>query len=122
MTQQAKPWILAIILSTGLMAPPVAVAKDPIQLSPAASRVVEEYLAKIGGRFGALVVSADGQKAVYHICQSRLWKNCDDYELNDRYVSIPSGRLAAKEAMGQCGGECVLLYMNEKQMQSYAAQ
>ena len=106
----------------GLMGGAPALAKEPIALSPAASKVVQEYLGKIGGRFGALAASSDGQKATYYICQARLWKNCDDYELNDRFVSIPSGKLAAKEAMGRCGGNCVLLYLNEKQMQGYSAQ
>ncbi len=106
----------------GLMGGAPALAKEPIALSPAASKVVQEYLGKIGGRFGALAASSDGQKATYHICQARLWKNCDDYELNDRFVSIPSGKLAAKEALGRCGGNCVLLYLNEKQMQGYSVQ
>lgn len=91
-------------------------AQDPVALSPAVSRVVQEYLAKVDGRFGALAVSTDGTRATYYICQARLWKNCDDYELNDRFVSIPSGRLAAQKAMGRCGGNCVLLFMNEKRM------
>ena len=102
-------------LATG----PGAIAKQPIALSAAASRVVQEYLSKVQGRFGALAVSSDGQRATYHLCQSRLWKNCDDYELADRFVSIPSGQLAAKSAMSRCGGTCVLLYINETQKQGY---
>ena len=98
---------------------PGAIAKQSIALSPEAGRAVQEYLGKVHGRFGALAVSSDGQKAVYHLCQSRLWKNCDDYELADRFVSIPSGHLAAKTAMSRCGGTCVLLYVNETQKQAY---
>ena len=99
-----------------------AMAKEPIALSPSASKTVQDYLAKIGGRFGALAASSDGRKATYYICQARLWKNCDDYELNNRFVSVPSGKLAAKEALARCGGNCVLLYLNEKRMQGYSAQ
>jgi len=93
-----------------------ATAQESIPLSAEANRIVQEYLAKIDGRFGAVAVSTDGTKAAYHICQARLWKNCDDYELNDRFVSIPSGRLAAQKAMGRCGGNCVLLFLNEKRV------
>jgi hypothetical protein len=100
---------------------PDAIAKEPVALSAETGRVVEDYLVRVQGRFGALAVSSDGQRAVYHLCQSRLWKNCDDYELADRFVSIPSGKLAAETAMSRCGGNCVLLYVNEKQKQSYTA-
>jgi hypothetical protein len=110
--------VLLVCLATG----PGAFAKEPIALSAAAGRVVQEYLGKVQGRFGALAVSSDGQRAVYHLCQSRLWKNCDDYELADRFVSIPSGQLAAKIAMSRCGGGCVLLYVNEKRKQAYTAE
>jgi hypothetical protein len=99
---------------------PDAIAKEPVALSAETDHVVEDYLVRVHGRFGALAVSSDGQRAVYHLCQSRLWKNCDDYELADRFVSIPSGKLAAETAMSRCGGTCVLLYINEKQKQAYA--
>lgn len=96
-------------------------AQAPVALSPEASRVVAEYRQRISGRFGALAVSTDGRRAAYHICQARLWKNCDDYSLNDRFVSIPSGKLAGQEALARCGGGCVILYMNEQEMRPYAA-
>lgn len=122
MARPVKRWILAAALA-GLMAAcasdsqePAALSSEPIALSPQASRVVQEYRQKIGGRLGALAVSTDGTRASYHICQSRLWKNCDDYELNDRFVSIPSGRIAGEKALARCGGGCVILYMNEKEM------
>jgi hypothetical protein len=99
-----------------------ALAQDSITLSPQANRIVQEYLDKVHGRFGALAVSSDGRRATYYICQARLWKNCDDYELNNRFVSIPSGRLAAKQAIARCGGTCVLLYINEKRMQTDSAR
>ena len=38
-------------------------------------------LRKVGGRFGALALSQDGTRATYYICQSRLWKNCDNYRI-----------------------------------------
>ncbi len=110
--------VLLGCLATG----PAAIAKQSIALSAEAGRVVQDYLARVDGRFGALAVSSDGQRAVYHLCQSRLWKNCDDYELADRFVSIPSGHLAAKKAMARCGGTCVLLYVNDTQKQAYTVE
>lgn len=47
------------------------------------------------------------------VAASRLWKNCDNYELNDRFVSVPSARLAAREALVRCGG-CSILYLNDR--------
>jgi len=86
-------------------------------VGPEASRVIGEYLEKVSGRFGALAVSEDGQSAAYYICQSRLWKNCDDYSLEDSYITIPSGHLAAKLAEERCrgvtGGACVVLFIND---------
>jgi hypothetical protein len=96
--------LIAAILLGCLATGPGVFAKEPLALSASAGRIVQEYLGKVHGRFGALAVSTDGQRAVYHLCQSRLWKNCDDYELADRFVSIPSGHLAAKTAMSRCGG------------------
>ena len=90
-----------------------------IIVGPAASRVIGEYLAKVSGRFGALAISRDGQSAAYYICQSRLWKNCDDYSLEDSFISVPSGHLAAKLAERRCrgyaggSGGCVVLFINE---------
>ena len=88
-------------------------------MGPEASRVIGEYLSKVSGRFGALAISRDGQAAAYYVCQSRLWKNCDDYSLQDGVVSIPSGQLAAKLAEQRCrgyaggSGGCVVLFINE---------
>jgi hypothetical protein len=117
-----KRYVIPVAMLACLIGACAVGAKEPIALSPEASRVVQDYLGKIGGRFGALVASTDGRRAIYHICQSRLWKNCDDYELNDRFVSVPSGRLAAEQAKARCGGSCVLLYMNEKEMRPYTTQ
>jgi hypothetical protein len=114
--------LIAATLLGCLATGPGAIAKEPLALSASAGRIVQEYLGKVHGRFGALAVSTDGQKAVYHLCQSRLWKNCDDYELADRFVSIPSGHLAAKTAMSRCGGNCVLLYVNDTQKQAYVVK
>jgi hypothetical protein len=89
-------------------------ATTPIATSAATQATIQEYLRKVEGRFGALAVSRDGSRAVYYICQSRLWKNCDNYELNDRFVSIPSSRLAGREALSRCGGGCSILYLNDE--------
>lgn len=88
-------------------------------VGPAAAKVIGEYLQKVSGRFGALAISRDGQSAAYYICQSRLWKNCDDYSLEDSLISIPSGQLAAKLAERRCrgyaggSGGCVVLFVND---------
>src|SRR5687768_15622346 len=91
-----------------------------IIVGPTAAKVIGQYLEKVSGRFGALAISRDGQAAAYYICQSRLWKNCDDYSLEDSFKSIPSGQLAAKLAERRCrgyaggSGGCVVLFINEK--------
>ena len=91
-----------------------------IIVGPAAAKVIGQYLEKVSGRFGALAISRDGQAATSYICQSRLWKNCDDYSLEDSFISIPSGHLAAKLAERRCrgyaggSGGCVVLFINEK--------
>jgi hypothetical protein len=88
-------------------------------VGPAAAKVIGEYLQKVSGRFGALAISRDGQSAAYYICQSRLWKNCDDYSLEDSLISIPSGRLASDLAERRCrgfaggSGGCVVLFVND---------
>ena len=88
-----------------------------IVVGPQASKVIGEYLEKVSGRYGALAISHDGKTAAYYICQSRQWKNCDDYSLEDSYISIPSGHLAAKLAEQRCrgvtGGDCILLFVND---------
>jgi hypothetical protein len=86
----------------------------PIATGPQAQATIDDYLRKVDGRFGALALAQDGTRATYYICQSRLWKNCDNYELNDRFVSVPSARLAAQEALSRCGGGCGILYLNDQ--------
>ena len=96
-----------------------------IVVGPDASKVIGEYLSKVSGRFGALAISRDGQTATYYICQSRLWKNCDDYSLEDSFMSIPSGQLAAKLAEQRCrgyaggSGGCVVLFVNDTWKQPF---
>jgi hypothetical protein len=94
-----------------------------IVVGPDASKVIGEYLSKVSGRFGALAISRDGTAAAYYICQSRLWKNCDDYSLEDSFISIPSGHLAAKLAEERCrgvtGGGCIVLFINETWKQQF---
>ena len=121
---------VATALTAGLVvagaAAPTQAAETGLQpdgsmiVGPAAAKVIGQYLEKVSGRFGALAISRDGQSASYYICQSRLWKNCDDYSLEDSYISIPSGQLAAKLAERRCrgyaggSGGCVVLFVNEK--------
>ena len=113
--------IALIAMLAGVTVRP-AVADGPITLSADAGRVVEVYLEKVRGGFGALAVSPDGQRAVVHLCKSRQWKNCDDYALADRLISVPSGHLAAKRAIAECGEACVLLYVNETQKRAYTVK
>ena len=113
-----RAWIALIAVLACLAAAP-AIAEGPVALSSDAGRIVQGYLEKVHGGFGALAVSPDGQRAVYHLCKSRQWKKCDDYALADRLISIPSGQLAAKRAVAECGETCVLLYVNETQKQPY---
>jgi hypothetical protein len=86
----------------------------PVAASAQAQATINEYLEKVNGRFGALAMSQDGARAGYYICQARLWKNCDDYELNDRFVSIPSAHVASRQALSRCGGGCSILYLNDE--------
>ena len=122
--------VIGAAVTAGLVAAGVAVptqaAETGLQpdgtiiVGPAAAKVIGQYLEKVSGRFGALAISRDGQAAAYYICQSRLWKNCDDYSLEDSFMSIPSGQLAAKLAERRCrgyaggSGGCVVLFINEK--------
>lgn len=90
-----------------------------IMVGPAAAKVIGEYLSKVSGRYGALAISRDGQTAAYYICQSRLWKNCDDYSLEDSFIAVPSGHLAAELAEQRCrgyagGSGCIVLFINDK--------
>ena len=116
---------LAAACMAGLVATSSQAAETGLQpdgrmiVGPAAARVIGDYLSKVSGRFGALAISRDGQSAAYYICQSRLWKNCDDYSLEDSLISIPSGHLAAKLAERRCrgyavgSGGCVVLFVND---------
>ena len=91
----------------------------PVAASPQAQATIDDYLRKVDGRFGALAMSQDGARATYYICQSRLWKNCDDYSLEDSFISTPSGHLAADLAERRCrgyaggSGGCVVLFVND---------
>jgi len=120
--------VIAAAVTAGLAlgaATPTQAAETGLQpdgtiiVGPAAAKVIGQYLEKVSGRFGALAISRDGQAAAYYICQSRLWKNCDDYSLEDSFISIPSGHLAAKLAERRCrgyaggSGGCVVLFVND---------
>lgn len=95
-----------------------------IIVSPQVGKVIGDYLYRVSGRFGALAVSTDGQSAAFYICRSRLWKNCDDYSLEDAFIAIPSGKLAAPLARSRCramtGGDCVVLFVNDRWQRPFA--
>jgi hypothetical protein len=111
--------------SAGLSAAGTGLQPDgSMVVGPDAAKVIGEYLQKVSGRYGGLAISSDGQSAAYYICQSRMWKNCDDYSLEDSYISIPSGRLAAKAAEQRCrgyanGSGCMVLFVNDKWMHQF---
>ena len=117
--------VLALAALLALGAAP-AVADGPYGLqpdgkmivSPQVAKVIGDYLNLVNHRFGALAVSRTGDAAGFYICQSRLWKNCDDYSLEDSFQSIPSGKLAGPLALSQCrgrgSGDCVLLFTNDR--------
>ncbi len=115
-----------LALGTAQMAGP-ALAQDgaygiqpdgKMVVSPQVAKVIGDYLNLVNHRFGALAVSRDGEAAGFYICQSRLWKNCDDYSLEDSFQTIPSGKLAGPLAISECrrrgSGDCVLLFTNDR--------
>src|SRR5919109_1436849 len=116
---------VAMIAGLALRSVPAAAETAKVGLQPdgqlivgqQASKVIGEYLRKVSGRYGALAIAPDGNAASYYICQSRLWKNCDDYSLEDSFISIPSGHLAAKLAEQRCrgvtGSGCTVLFIND---------
>ena len=118
----ATAGVASLVLGAGVPAQAAETGLQPdgtMIVGPAAAKVIGDYLAKVSGRFGALAISRDGQAAAYYICQSRLWKNCDDYSLEDSFISVPSGHLAADLAERRCrgyangSGGCVVLFVND---------
>ncbi|MEZ5832331.1 MAG: hypothetical protein R3D05_14240 [Dongiaceae bacterium] len=101
-------------------------ADGRIVVSAAANADIQHYVEAVSGRFGALAVSQDGTRAVSYICQSRLWKNCDEPGGDESNLSIPSGRLARDEALTRCrsqsGAACILLFINDDQQREFAVQ
>jgi hypothetical protein len=91
-----------------------------------ANSAIQRYVEQVSGRFGALAVSQDGAKAVSYICQSRLWKNCDEPGNEDSNIAIPSGKIARDEALTRCrsqsGAACILLFINDDQQRDFAIQ
>jgi hypothetical protein len=91
-----------------------------------ANSAIQRYAQQVSGRFGALAVSQDGTKAVSYICQSRLWKNCDEPGNEDSNIAIPSGRIARDEALTRCrsqsGAACILIFINDDQQRDFAVQ
>ncbi len=93
-------------------------------VSPQVAKVIGDYLNLVNHRYGALAVSRTGEAAGFYVCQSRLWKNCDDYSLEDSFQSIPSGKLAGPLAISECrsrgSGDCVLLFTNDRWQRPFA--
>jgi hypothetical protein len=95
-------------------------------VSAAANDEIQHYAQKVSGRFGALAVSQDGAKAVSYICNSRLWKNCDEPGGDESNLAIPSGKVARDEALTRCrnqsGAACILLFINDDQQREFDVQ
>jgi hypothetical protein len=92
-------------------------------ITAATNASVQQYVAKVSGRFGALAISQDGTRAVSYVCSSRLWKNCDEPGAEDSNLAIPSGRVARDEALTRCraesGAACILLFINDDQQRDF---
>lgn len=99
-----------------------AAGRQPINLSPEVQDSVERYLAKAQGRFGGFAVSRDGSRAISYFCPSPRPQNCGDVRLDDSFVAIPSGQVAARRAMDRCGSDCVVLYINRMQVRDIVDQ
>ena len=97
-----------------------------LTVTAAANGAIRRYVEQVSGRFGALAVSQDGAKAVSYVCQSRLWKNCDEPGAEDSNIAIPSGKIARDEALTRCrsqsGAACILLFINDDQQRDFAVQ
>ena len=97
-----------------------------LTVTAAANAQIQRYVEQVSGRFGALAVSQDGNKAVSYICQSRLWKNCDEPGAEDSNIAIPSGKIARDEALTRCrsqsGAACILIFINDDQQREFAVQ
>lgn len=133
---RVSQWLLAIfLLATSTVARPSADAEaQQAGLSPdgrltvtaAANGEIQRYVQQVSGRFGALAVSQDGAKAVSYVCQSRLWKNCDEPGSDESNIAIPSGKIARDEALTRCraesGAACILVFINDDQQRDFAVQ
>lgn len=101
-------------------------ADGRLTVTAAANEDIQRYVQQVSGRFGALAVSQDGTAAVSYVCQSRLWKNCDEPGSDDSNIAIPSGKIARDEALTRCrsqsGAACILLFINDDQQRDFAVQ
>jgi hypothetical protein len=126
--------IRVLLVLSGVMLASASVQAQQTGLQPGGSLVVsvaandeiQHYAQKVSGRFGALAVSQDGAKAVSYICNSRLWKNCDEPGGDESNLAIPSGKVARDEALTRCrsqsGAACILLFINDDQQREFDVQ
>ena len=80
--------------------------------SPQAQQVIDQYLADVRGKYGALAISADGSRAAYHICLYRSSTTCEDVSRSNSSWTR-SAQEAAWRALSRCGGSCRVLYLND---------
>jgi hypothetical protein len=127
-------WVSALglfcVLVAGVTIGSAAMAQQPglspdgrLTVTTDANSAIQRYVQQVSGRFGALAVSQDGAKAVSYVCQSRLWKNCDEPGSDDSNIAIPSGKIARDEALTRCrnqsGAACILLFINDDQQRDF---
>ena len=97
-----------------------------LTVTAAANGEIQRYVQQVSSRFGALAVSQDGTRAVSYVCQSRLWKNCDEPGSDDSNIAIPSGKIARDEALTRCrsqsGAACILIFINDDQQRDFTVQ
>lgn len=133
MSLRARAFLCLIgAMPMGLM-PPVAQAQQAglqpdglLVVTAAANADIQRYVGDVSGRYGALAVSQDGNKAISYICRSRLWKNCDEPGNEDSNIAIPSGKIARDEALTRCreasGAACILVFINDDQQREFGVQ
>ena len=129
MSFDARVLPILIALLVGAAPPTWAQGLSPdgrLAVTADANSAIQRYVEQVSGRFGALAVSQDGAKAVSYVCQSRLWKNCDEPGSDDSNIAIPSGKIARDEALTRCrsqsGAACILLFINDDQQRDFAVQ
>jgi hypothetical protein len=121
------PVLIALLVAVASPAMPQGLSPDGgLTVTSAANEAIQRYVEQVSGRFGALAVSQDGNKAVSYVCRSRLWKNCDEPGAEESNIAIPSGKIARDQALTRCrsqsGAACILVFINDDQQRDFVVQ